>query len=172
MKALLTAICILFVGTVFAQNYTNVYLHASVGVSNKIEYTYELELGVKGTESKFFLSGVGMIHNAKTNNEQWTHGYIGARANGMIYTSELMALSPIATIYQHWTGEQGKMKSIDYDAGLRFYKFSANPGMTSAAWTITARYLHSQELIFDKMADPVFTPINRFIISVGIHGLF
>ena len=173
MKALLTAICILFVGTIFAQkDYANVYIHASVGMSNKTEFIYELETGFKGTESPLFISAVGMIFNAKTSNEQWSHGYLGLRANGLIYTSELTAISPLATLYQHWTGEGGKMKSVDYDAGLRFYRFSANPGMTSAAWTITARYIHSQELIFDKMAAPTFIPINRFIISVGIHGLF
>lgn len=155
-----------------ADNGIGVYIHAAVGVSPKFERAYELEIGAKGIDSRFFVCAVGKVYDANTDNDQRSHFYYGLRLNYVIYMSDLTAIGPMATYLRHSTGEAGRNMSNDWEAGLRFYRFSANPGASSAAWTVTFQYLSTQENIFDKGGASTLAPTNKFFLSLGIHGLF
>jgi hypothetical protein len=111
-----------------ADNGIGVYIHAAVGVSPKFERAYELEIGAKGIDSRFFVCAVGKVYDANTDNDQRSHFYYGLRLNYVIYMSDLTAIGPMATYLRHSTGEAGRNMSNDWEAGLRFYRFSANPG--------------------------------------------
>lgn len=149
-----------------------VFVHASAGMSFKTEMVYELEVGIKAEQTRLFISIPGSVYNAKTANDRRSHFYYGIRLNYLIYTGEFAAISPLASYLRHQTGEAGKNQNNDWDAGIRFYKFSTNPGARSAAWTVTARYLHTKSNVYEDKGTSTFEPGNRFIVSIGIHGLF
>jgi len=154
------------------EKYTNLYFHGSAGTTPDYEWTFEVEFGIKSRKFPVFFSIPGMVYNAKTKNNGSLHLYYGIRANYLINTSDRTAVGPIVTYFRHVSGESGqKLYSNDWDAGARFYLFSRNPGAVSAAWTITAKYLHTQETKYFEGQSPYY-PVNKFIVSIGVHGLF
>lgn len=154
------------------EKYTSLYFHGSAGTTPDYEWTFEVEFGIKSKKFPVFFSIPGMVYNAKTPNNGSLHIYYGLRANYLINTSKRTAVGPIVTYFRHVSGESGqKLYSNDWDAGARFYLFSRNPGMVSAAWTLTARYLHTQETVHYIKESP-YQPVNKIIVSIGIHGLF
>lgn len=152
--------------------YTSAYIHASAGTTKNYEWVFELETGVKAKNIPVFVSIPAMVYTAKTANNGNLHIYYGIRANYLINTSKRTAVGPIVTYFRHVSGEPGqRLQSNDWDAGARFYLFVREPGMTSVAWTLTAKYLHTQENNYLKEGSK-FQPVNKFIVSVGLHGLF
>jgi hypothetical protein len=152
--------------------YTSLYFHGSAGATPNYEWVFELEFGVKAEKIPVFFSVPAMVYNAKTQNNGSLHIYYGIRGNYLINTSKRTAVGPIVTYFRHVSGEsRQKLYSNDWDAGARFYLFTRNPGMVSAAWTVTAKYLHTQETKHYEKESPYYA-VNKFIISIGIHGLF
>jgi hypothetical protein len=149
-----------------------VFVNASVGMSFKTEIVYEFELGAKPEGMNLYISVPGMVYVAKTANDKRPHFYYGIRATYLFKLSDLAALGPMGSYLRHITGEAGRDQSNDWDAGIRFYKFVSNPGAKSAAWSVTARYLHTMSNVYNTKGERFFEPGNRYIISVGIHGLF
>jgi len=173
MKALVTLVIgLLLFNSSTAQDNQSLYFHASVGLTQKIERVYELELGIKGPDTKLFFSVPAGIYTARLSNDERSHVYYGIRANYLVYLSEMTAIGPIASYLRHNTAEGLKMNSNDYDIGVRFYRFSLNQALTAAAWTITARYISTKANNYDKFGNTELTHVNKFVLSVGIHGLF
>jgi len=182
MKKLITITALLFMAfTVTAQDNhdkASLFFHGSAGYAPKTKGVYELELGIKSPDGKLFFSVPGMVYigNTRVNGiaeDCKTHMYYGFRINYILYTGKFAAVGPIATYFRHTTGREGSLHSNDFDAGLRFYKFAKNPILASAAWTITAKYLSTQTNVYNGKITGVSTlvPANRFVISIGIHGL-
>lgn len=149
-----------------------IFINASFGMAMKAEKVFEMEAGIKSEHTKLFFSIPAMIYTARDEKDRRTHFYYGIRVNYLFYMSELTAISPMASYLRHITGEEGRNSSNDFDAGIRFYRFAANPGARSAAWTVTAKYLHTKANVYEPKGLVDFVPANRFVISVGIHGLF
>jgi len=129
-------------------------------------------LGIKGPISKLFFSIPSGIYNARTNDDARSHVYFGVRANYLFYASELIAIGPIVSYLKHHTSEEFINHSNDFDLGVRFYQFSTNPTLTAAAWTVTGRYISTKGNTFNKLGVATLVPVNKFVISLGVHGLF
>ncbi len=85
------------------------------------------------------------------------------RINAMVSQNEKIGLAIYAGYGKHWTGEQGRVTSWDPQFGIRFYRFTAEPGITSAAWTLSPS--------FTRTVDMNGTSINRINLTFGMYGL-